>query len=208
MGRHYQRRPTLALLAEIVAHVGGRDRVEAGGGLVAEDPVRLVQRGSDQRNLLRHAARVGGQHGVSAVGQLETLEQLGDSLLPHGGRDAVQKAEMVEVFGRGVASIQARLVGHHAKPRANLVQLFGQAQAVERDGARVRTQDPAEAAQRRRLPGTVLAKQHEDLAPLDVQVHAVDGAHVGKALAQAFDPDHLGDAIRSFRKNPLERRTQ
>src|SRR5438034_4101512 len=139
---------------------------------------------------------------------LETLEQRGDSLLPHAGRDSVQEAEMVKVLGRGVAAVQARLVGHHAEPRANLVQLFGQTEAVQRDVARVRTQDSAEAAQRRRLARAVLAEQHEDLALLDIEVHAVDGANVSKALAQALDPDHLSDAVRSFRKNPLERRTQ
>ena len=208
MGRHDQRGAALALLAEVAAHVGGGDRVQASGGLVAEDPVRLVQRGPNQRDLLRHAARVGGQHGVSAVGQLEPLQQRGDSLLPHIGRDAVKEAKVIEVLRRGVAAIEPRLVRHHAEPRPDLVQLLRQAQAVERDGACVRTQDSAEAAQRRRFASTVLAEQHEDLGLLDGDVHAVDSAHVSKALAKALDQDHLGDAVRSFRTNPLERRKQ
>ncbi len=115
---------------------------------------------------------------------------------------------MVEVLGRGVAAVEPRLVRHHAESGTNLVQRFGQAEAIKRDGARVRAEDSAEAAQRRRLARAVLAEQHENLALVDGEVHAVDGADVGKALAQALDPDHLGDAVRSFRTNPLERRKQ
>ena len=44
------------LLAQVAAHVGGGDRIEPRGRLVAEDPVGLVQSGSDQRHLLSHSA--------------------------------------------------------------------------------------------------------------------------------------------------------
>ena len=53
-----------SLLAEIVTHVGGGDRVQARRRLVAEDPVGMMQRGSDQRDLLRHATRVRREHRV------------------------------------------------------------------------------------------------------------------------------------------------
>ena len=56
MGRDDQRGASCALLAEVVAHVCGSHGVEAGGRLVAEDPVRVVKRGADERDLLGHAA--------------------------------------------------------------------------------------------------------------------------------------------------------
>jgi hypothetical protein len=122
---HDQRGAALALLVEVAAHVGGGDRVEARGRLVAEDPVRRMQRRPDERDLLRHAARVGGEHRVATVRELETLEQSLDALAPYLGRDAVQEAEMIQVLGRGVAAIQSGLVGDDAEPRPHRVEALG-----------------------------------------------------------------------------------
>jgi hypothetical protein len=44
-------------------------------------------------------------------------------------------------------------------------------------------ENPAQAAQRRGLSRAILSKQDEDLAALDVQVDAIDGAHVVETLA-------------------------
>src|SRR5205823_10450511 len=138
------------------------------GGLVAEDPVRLVERGPDQGDLLRHAARIGGEHRVRAVGEVEPLEQPSDALAPRGDWDAVQKTEVIEVFGRRVAPVKARLVGHHAKSRANGVQALGDAKAVELDQAFIGAEDASQAAQGGGLAGAVLAEKDEDLAALDM----------------------------------------
>src|SRR5437879_4927133 len=184
-----ERRAAGALLAEVVAHVGGRDGVEAGGRLITEDPVRFVKGGSNERDLLGHATRVRGEDGVGAVRELETLEQRGDALRAQVSRYAVQVAEVIEVFDRGVTAVKPSLVRHHPEARPHLVQLLGQAQAVQLDEARIGPEDAAQAPERRRLAGAVLSEQHQDLPALDTQVHAVDGMDVTKALAEALDLD-------------------
>jgi hypothetical protein len=44
-------------------------------------------------------------------------------------------------------------------------------------------QDSAETSQRRRLAGSVLAEENEDLAALNVKVHAANRRHVTETLA-------------------------
>ncbi len=183
MSGHDQRRAPRPLLAEVVAHVCGRDRIESSRWLVAEDPVGIVQRRPDEGHLLRHSARVRREHSVGSIGQLETLEQRRDTLPPRLLRNSVEVAEAVQVFERCVASIQPGLVRHDAEPGTNLVELGRQAQPIKLDQPGIRPENAAEAAQCRGLARTVLSKQDEDLAALDVQVDAVDSAHVAEALA-------------------------
>ncbi len=138
VGRDDQSRAASPLLTEEVAHVSRGNRVETRCRLVAENPVGFVQRGPDQRDLLRHAAREGGKHGVRAIGQLEALQEVADSLASNRFGYAVEVSEVVEVLRRRVAAVKARLVGHDPEPRADLVKLVRQSKPVELDQARVR----------------------------------------------------------------------
>ncbi len=190
MGGHDERGASASLLTEVAAHVCSRDRVEARGGLVAEDPVGLVQRSPDQRHFLRHAPRVRREDGVGSIGEVEALEELVDLLRASGFRYAVEIAEAIEILHGGVAAVEAGLVRDHAKARSYRVQVVGQTQAVEIDEACIRPQDPAQTAQRRRLARPVLPEEHEQLAAFDMKVDAIDGANVGKRLTKALDQDH------------------
>src|SRR4029077_4948486 len=87
-------------------------------------------------------------------------------------------------------SVKPRLVGHDAEPRAHLIQLLGQSQAVELDHPRVGPQDPTETAESRRFARAVLAEQDEQLTAFNLYVDAVDGANVAEAFAKALDADH------------------
>src|SRR5438132_5196043 len=135
-----------------------------------------------------------------------------DSLSPLGLGHAVEEAEVVQIFGRGVAAVQSRLVGNHPETAARTVEVFGETQTVELDRAGVGAQDAAQAAQGRGLAGSVLPEQYEQLALLHLQVHAVDRDDISKALAKAVDPDHWLDGrdgavgFRSFRRNRPGRR--
>ena len=192
---HDQGRTALLLLVEIPAHVRRRHRVEPGGRLIAEDPVGIVKRGPDQRHLLRHAAGVRGEDRGLAVRELK-------SKFPG---DGVQESEVVEVLRRRVATIEPRLVRHHAKPSPNRIKVLWQPQPVQLDQAAIWTEDAAEASERRGLAGAVLSEKHKNLTLLDVQVHPGDCPDLAKAFAQALDADHGNPGfqkIRSFRTSP------
>src|SRR5207249_7895536 len=180
-------------------------RVEPGGRLIAEDPVGIVKRGSDQRHLLRHAAGVRGEDRGLAVRELKSFEQCCDAFAAKFPGDAVQESEVVEVLRRRVATIEPRLVRHHAKPSPNRIKVLWQPQPVQLDQAAIWTEDAAEASERRGLAGAVLSEKHKNLTLLDVQVHPGDCPDLAKAFAQALDADHGNPGfqkIRSFRTSP------
>src|SRR3984893_16492880 len=190
VGRDNQGRTTASLLAEVAPHVCGCDGVEARGRLVAEDPVGLVEGGPGERPPLGHASRVRSQDSVLAIGQLESLQQLRNPSRSQGLRHSVQVAEVIQVLGSCVPSVESGLIGNTPQPDPDLIQLFRQAQPVELDKPCIGAQNAAEAAQSRGLARAVLAQENEELAFLDLQVDAVDGAHVSEALAKSFDSDH------------------
>src|SRR5260370_24613261 len=144
----------------------------------------------NQSHLMGHAHRVSGENRVRSVRELEALQQLRDAPFAHVRRHTVEVTEAFEGCDRGVALVQPRLVRNDVQPPSNLIQYLRQAQAIEVDQAGVRPQDAAKAAQGGGLAGAVLSQEYEDLAALDVKVHPVDGAHVAKALAKAFDSNH------------------
>ena len=171
-----------------------------------------MQRGPDERDLLRHASRIRGKHGVRAIGQLEALEQVADALPADRLGNPVQVPEMIQVLRRRVAAVQPCLVGHDSQARADLVQAVGQPEPVELDQTRVGMQDPAKTAQRRGLAGAILAEHDQHLAALDMQVDAVHGADVAKALAETIDADHRSeqtalDLFEGVHRNDKNRRT-
>ena len=97
---------------------------------------------------------------------------------------------MVEVLDRRVPSVEAGLVAHHAEPWPDGIQALWNAQSVELDDPGVWMKNPAEAAERGGFTGAVLAKEHEDLALLHLEVDAPHGVDVAEALVQTLDPDH------------------
>ncbi len=135
MRGHDEGRPALLLLGQVVPHVRRGHRVEAGGGLIAEDPVGLVQGGPDQRDLLRHAAGVGGEDRVASVREPETFEQRVDAARALRLGNSVQITEAIEILGRGVAAVEASLVRHDSQARTHLVEVLREAKTVELDDA-------------------------------------------------------------------------
>jgi hypothetical protein len=66
---------------EPAVHAGARWRVEAGGGLVEEQQIGLVEPGAGESQPLFEAAREAARQAASAVGKLHLGEDLGDALL-------------------------------------------------------------------------------------------------------------------------------
>ena len=187
---HDQGGAAIPLLGQVGAHLGGGHGVEAGGRLVAEQPVRPVQGGTDQGHLLGHAPGEGGERTAALRQQVEPLQQLLDAPRALGLRHAVEVAEVVEVLDRGVAAVQAGLVGDDPQAPTHGVQVGRQPQLTEPDLTGVGVQDAAGAAQRRRLAGPVLAQQDQELTGLDLEVHAAHRQHAAERLLEAEDRNH------------------
>ena len=183
-------RSPVSLLAQVAPHVSRGHRVEPDRGLVAEEPERVVEGGADQRDLLRHASRIGAEDAAGGVCQFEALQQLADPGPAFRRRHAVDPAVVVEVLPGGVPAVKPGQVGDHAKATADGVQVARQPQLVEADLALVGPQDPAQAAQRGRLSRPVLPQKEQHLPRFDRKIDASHGLHVAEALPEPANRNH------------------
>ena len=115
-------RAGLAARFDEVDHRARRQDVEAGGRLVEDQDLGVVQHGARDRDLLVLSR---GESSAAPVGDrahLEGLDQALDALLELGTREAVELAEVDQRLARGEPRVEARGAGQEADPAARLEQ--------------------------------------------------------------------------------------
>ncbi len=122
-----------AQLAQDLAHLDPRPRIEARRGLVEDEQGRVVDEGVGQAQPLPHAARHRLDVSVALVGQADDLEQLVDHGRPTVGGDAVAAGEEVEVLPHAQVVVDAVEVRHVADAPPHLERV-----GVDRDAGHVR----------------------------------------------------------------------
>ena len=118
MGGEEDRHPAAAERGDQLVDVAGGDRVQAGGGLVEEQHLRVAEQRPGQGDPL---AQPFGQRAAGIVGPVDQVDR------PQGAVDAigrvghlVQVGEALEVLDHAQAQIQARRLGHDRDPPADL----------------------------------------------------------------------------------------
>src|SRR5947208_8178435 len=96
VGREEDRLSLLAEVLEDVFHLAGALRIQAHGGLVEEENLRIVQQRRGQRDLLPHASGVAGKEIVGPLPEVEELEQSVDAAIAKAGLDVVEVARELE----------------------------------------------------------------------------------------------------------------
>ena len=205
----------LALGAELLEVVGdgaGGDDVEAVGGLVEDDDVRVVDEGDDDAHLLLHA---GGEVGHLHLGELVDAEPFEEGLLACrggvGGHAVELAEEVVEVVGREEV-LEFQLAGEEGNLGAHLLGLADDAAAVDPGVAPVGTDEGGEHAQGGGFARPVGAEEAEYLAAVGGHGQVVHGhlaalvgaldallfSREGEGLAEPFDAEyfrHVGDCV-------------
>jgi hypothetical protein len=88
--------------------------IEAGGGLVEEQDLRIVHHAARYFEAASHAARERGSEGVGAVRKTDRGEQfLGTLAAPRPG-DAEQPRVNSDIFGAGELGIAGHILRNHA----------------------------------------------------------------------------------------------
>src|SRR5262249_45918224 len=193
---HHRGEAALAvqLLDEAVDGVD-EDRIEAGGGLVEEDDLRLRDQGAGDGHALAHAARDLRRVLVPHVHQADLQELLlhaaGDVRRGHRRLLAQGERHVVE-HGHGVeegAPLEDHSVAapHHLEggaPEASDVR------AVHENGARVRAQETQEMFEEHRLAAAAAADDDHDLARGHLETDAPEHRLAAEGLAQTLNADH------------------
>src|SRR5688572_28665099 len=167
MRGEHDRAAARAELADDVPELMPGLRVEAGGGLVQEEDVRVAHEGAREREPLPLPARELDHPGAALLLQPDLFQHV-----------VARKTTIVEAAEEGDRLAHRQLLrqagllerGPHALPELALVPLPGEAEELDRP--RVRGEEALHDLDRGRLAGAVGPEQPEALAQPDPQVQA------------------------------------
>jgi len=179
--RHQQHRgAALVQLAHRVPHAAAGGRVEALGQLVEDHQAGPVEQREHQEQALPLSPAERGERRPAPLRQPEPPEQLTAVLRPQGGEQLDRLGHPEPVRQRGVLQLAA-------DERPQLRGLGDGVVAQHAKAAGVRPAEPLDALDCGRLPGTVRARQADDLAGADIEVQAVHDDPGPVRFAQTAD---------------------
>src|SRR5690606_18434859 len=187
--------------------------VEADGGLVEDEDLRLAEERIGEPDSLAIAAREGADDAAANVRDVGCLEARVDLALALRARDPLETRPIAQVLDHAHVGIE----GHALREIADLAP-HGErvlADVVPRDAhdAAVAGKESNEDAERRRFAGAVRSEEADDLDVAHVERDATERAHRAVALRKLDDLDDRRrgfEALRGARRNrsrirPFER---
>ena len=151
--------PSDAELAEELAQLDAGPRIEAGGRLVEEQHLRVVDERVGEAQALLHAAGQALDVRVALVAEVDEVEEVADHPPPPGGRDAVAAGEEVEVLPDLHVVVDPEDVRHEAEDATGGVGVPADVDPGDLGVAGRRCEQRREDPERRRLAGAVRARR-------------------------------------------------
>src|SRR6185437_103722 len=189
--------------AQLLPHEVARLRVEAGGGLVEEEQVRIVHERAREHQPALHAA--GELFDAARFARLERGELEQRTNAPR--RLAGGIAEVARVDGEVLAHREIRIevvdLRHDAHPPARFARIARHLVPEQGDRSRVGRREAEEHAQRGGLPRAVRAEEPEAFAALEVEV---EPRHHGAPVVRLAQPARREDGHR-IQRSTISRRT-
>ena len=171
------------LFGDEIAHQENAAGIEAGGRLVEEHVVGLVDQRLTERDALEHAPRVLAEAAVLRLGQSEAIEHRHGPALDFGRGDAGEAGHVAEELPAGFATADVHPLGDESDAPAHVEVVV--AQAGERDLAVVGTEESEEAGHERGLAGAIGTDEADDLSPRDLEIDAGQHCLPAEALPDA-----------------------
>jgi hypothetical protein len=150
-------------------------RVQAGRGLVQEEDLRLVDEGGGKIEPALHTPRVPLDPSIGGVDQIDELEQCCGPVDGRRPGDAEQAGLEHQQLAAGLAGVESRFLEGDADGPASCVRIGGHVDPGDTRRAGRDRHERRQHPHRGRLAGAVRTEEAEDLASLDLQVHAPDG---------------------------------
>src|SRR6185437_113568 len=145
-----------------------------------------------------HAAGEGHHLPVAALPEADHAEHLLHPRFDDLRFDPVELGVEAQVLLGAEVAVEGLVLEDEADVAAHVVAGGGDVEAGDLGRPVARLGQRAEHVDRRRLAGAVGAEEAEDLAGLDLEVHAFDGFEIAEAFAEVFD----GDGCHSGEKSP------
>ena len=179
--------PARGETVQLVPELAPRLRIDAGGRLVEEQQLRLVEQTRGEREPLLPAARQRTGELSRARGEAEPLEPFADPRLAVAHR--VDPGDELEVLGDREVLVQAELLRHVPDAPLDLGRGGADVEAERRAGALVGCQQPAQHPDRGRLAAAVRAEKAHDPAPGHREIDVVHDCTPAIALGKAAHLD-------------------
>ena len=174
-------------------HQVARLRVQARGGLVQHQQLRLVDEGARQAQAPFHAARQLARFGFGLVAERTKLQQLRNAFADHGIGDAEVAAKHQQVFFCREVRVQRVHLRDHAQAGLDGQGVSRHLQTVEiTDFTAIGLRQAQAHAQRGGFARTVGADHAQAFTGLDVERQVVDHRGVAIAFDQVFDREQRG----------------
>jgi len=138
-----------------------------------------------------HSARVPAHDTIGGLRKPEQLEQVADARVEGAPAHALDPTLQRQVFPAGGVAVDARALGHVADRAADRVRLADDVVARDLGAARIRLRQRREDLDGGRLPGSVRAKEAEDLAGADAETDAVERLNRSVPLPDLVDGDRV-----------------
>ena len=193
----YERHAALLEPVEAVPQDVPGLRVEAGGGLVQQQDLGVVDQRAGDRQPALHAAGQRFDLRLRAVGELGELEQLLDLRTQRRAGQPEVAAVDVEILTHGHLEVERVQLRDDAQPGADLRALCRRIHAQDAQAAGGDGRDAPDHAHRRGLAGAVRPEESERLARLDLDV---DGVHRDEVLEAFREPASDDERIHSARR--------
>src|SRR5256712_6756264 len=183
----------LSLLAEVLAavfHLAGALRIQAYGGLVEEENLRIVEQRRGQGDLLPHAPGVAGKEVIAPLPEVEELEQRVDAAIAKAALDVVEVAGELEELACAQLVIEG---GRVRDVTDHCLGPLGFRRDVDAPHTGAAGSGPQEANQHldgSRLPRAIGAEESEQLPGRDLQVQVLHRRQAPVALGQKAGGKH------------------
>ena len=178
MGGDDQRRAALLESVEPVPQQMTRLGVEAGGRLVEDHQLRLVDERSGDGQPPLHAARERLDLVLGALGELHELEELVSAAARHGAGNVEVAGVHLEVFAHRQLGVEVVDLRHHTQTRLDLARLAGRVHADHRQLAVAHRRGTRDHAHGRGLARSVGPQEAKGFRRPHVEI---DGIHRGEA---------------------------
>src|SRR5262245_26123577 len=175
---------------ELLPELAPALRVDAGGGLVEDEELGLVDRGDGEREALLPAPGEGRRPRLRVALEPIAAERGPDALAAAGAGEAEDARREVQVLAHREVLVEREALRHVADGRAQALALARHGAAEHARGARARAEEPEQHPHESRLSGAVRAEAAEDLAAVHLEIEGVHRDELPEAARELAGLDH------------------
>ena len=179
-----------------------RLRIEAGGRLVEDDEIRIVDQGARQREAAFHAAGQGLNPRVALRRKVGEIEQRRNARARGGVRQAEVTSVHQQIFGHREIGVEIVHLRHYADALARFARVLRYRMTENVDVAAIRCDQTEAQFECRRLAGAVRAEQTKAGAARNREVQTGDHFLAAIGLVQILDRENdFTHRLLRFRKS-------